>query len=138
MVLGEDGRYRIREGALVTVEVVVKTKLRRHLIALSDELPAGFEPVTRFLNYGRGRRNDPFAYLLGRASTYKPLPSEHRNIRSNRVESYATEIEPGNYQFRYSVRATKKGNYIAPPAKVAQIYRQEVFGRSKSEKVIIE
>ena len=44
----------------------------------------------------------------------------------------------GVYEYTYVARATTPGSYVVPPAKAEEMYSPEVFGRSASDKVIVE
>jgi uncharacterized protein YfaS (alpha-2-macroglobulin family) len=44
----------------------------------------------------------------------------------------------GVYNYSYVARATTPGEFVVPPAKAEEMYSPEVFGRSASDKVIVE
>jgi alpha-2-macroglobulin len=63
---------------------------------------------------------------------------EHQNLRDERVEAFTSLLWEGVYNYAYVARATTPGNFIVPPAKAEEMYQPETFGRSASDKVIIE
>jgi hypothetical protein len=44
----------------------------------------------------------------------------------------------GVYEYTYIARATTPGTFVVPPAKAEEMYSPEVFGRSSSDRVIVE
>ncbi len=63
---------------------------------------------------------------------------EHENLRDDRTEAYASLVGGGVYEYTYLARATTPGDFVVPPAKAEEIYAPETFGRSASDKVVIE
>ena len=111
---------------------------RRYHVALVDPLPAGLE----IINPALGR--------LGRACLPTPVDRqdrwwwwwwpwyEHQNLRDERAEAFTTLLWDGVYDYSYVARATTPGEFVVPPAKAEEMYTPEVFGRSASDKVIVE
>lgn len=109
---------------------------RRHHLALVDYLPAGLEGLNTALTGTRDMRDtglDNRSWPGGRHHWY-----EHQQMRDERVEAFATELEPGQYHYKYIALATTPGTFIAPPAQAEEMYQPEIFGRTATEKVIIE
>ncbi|MBI3924393.1 MAG: hypothetical protein HY319_02525 [Armatimonadetes bacterium] len=106
-----------------TVEVVLglQTVARRYHVALVDPLPAGFEPVPPGTD---PRQGDSWF--------------EHQNQRDQRTEVFATLLWGGHYTYRYRVRATACGEFVAPPARAEEMYYPETFGRSASDRVAVQ
>jgi len=44
----------------------------------------------------------------------------------------------GVYTYSYVARATTPGEYVVPPAKAEEMYAPETFGRSSTDRVIVE
>jgi uncharacterized protein YfaS (alpha-2-macroglobulin family) len=42
------------------------------------------------------------------------------------------------YQYSYLARATTVGAFVAPPARAEQMYAPETFGRSGSDRVVVQ
>ena len=87
---------------------------RREHVALVDPLPAGLEAVP----------NQP------------PGGWQHTNLRDDRVEAYTDVCEGG--RLSYLARATTRGRFTAPPARAEEMYSPETFGRSATQKVVVE
>jgi len=47
-------------------------------------------------------------------------------------------LTDGVFEYTYIARATTPGVFVVPPAKAEEMYSPEVFGRSGSDKVIVE
>jgi alpha-2-macroglobulin len=42
------------------------------------------------------------------------------------------------HEYTYVTRATTPGNYVVPQAKAEEMYMPETFGRSATDRVIVE
>ncbi len=58
-------------------------------------------------------------------------------MRDERTEAFASVLHEGKYLFKYLVRSTTVGEFIAPPCKIELMYSPEIFGRTSTQKVII-
>ena len=115
-----DGTWKFKLGAKIRVELTMTTTQRRYHIALVDYLPAGCESLTGDTDY---------YYYYG-------WP-DHENLRDERAEAFRSLLWPGVYQWSYIMRATSAGTFIIPPAKAEEMYSPENFGRSATEKALI-
>jgi hypothetical protein len=59
-------------------------------------------------------------------------------MRDERAEAFASLLWEGVYRYSYIARATTPGTFVVPPAKAEEMYSPEVFGRSSSDRVIVE
>jgi len=122
-----DGRWKIKLGARVIVQLETINTTARHAVALVDPLPAGLESVnTRLATAERAARGTTAADW------------DHLNMRDTRSEAFAMELAPGSHQFSYTARATTPGAFVAAPAKAEEMYSPETFGRSAGATVVIE
>ncbi len=122
-----DGRWKIKLGARVLVELEALNTTRRHAVALVDPLPAGLEAVNTSLATSERA-------AAGTAST----AWDHIAMRDNRSEAFAMQLYEGTHRFSYTARATTPGTFIAAPAKAEEMYSPETFGRSAGTTVVIE
>ena len=60
------------------------------------------------------------------------------DVADERVEAFATLVWSGVHEYTYVARATTLGRFVVPPAKAEEMYAPETFGRSASDKVIVE
>lgn len=134
---GDDGTWRIRAGARVRVRVTMVAPMRRYHVALVDPLPAGLEVQNPELATTGTLPQDPndtqAPYWWWWRTWY-----EHENLRDDRVEAFASLLWDGVFDYTYVARATTPGRYVVPPAKAEEMYHPETFGRSGTDRVVIE
>ncbi|MCO5552714.1 hypothetical protein L7F22_006231 [Adiantum nelumboides] len=126
--------WKLKAGEKVRVKLTLGTTVNRYHVALVDFIPAGCEPINPNLERSVARDQDCCIYV-------KPVRScwmEHVNTRDERVEAFCTVLRAGQYEYSYEVRATCRGEFTMPPAKVEEMYTPENFGRCASEKCIID
>ena len=138
-----EGVWHFKLGEKVQVKIEMVTTSRRYHMALVDKLPAGLEIVNAALK-GAGLGGEVESKKSGGYSPYSWKwyhPSqwfEHQNLRDERAEAFQSLLWEGKYEYCYIARATTKGNFLVPPAKAEEMYSPEVFGRSSTDRVIIE
>ncbi|MCW8140871.1 MAG: hypothetical protein KIT58_18365, partial [Planctomycetota bacterium] len=136
-----DGTWRIKAGARVRVHLTMIAPARRHPVARVDPLPAGLEPLDPALR--------ATGALSAEAVTAQPGPGcgwwwwtrtwyEHSGLRDERAEAFTSLLWEGVHTFSYTARATTPGTFVAPPAKAEEMYAPETFGRSGSDRVVVE
>ncbi|GIV76381.1 MAG: hypothetical protein KatS3mg050_0775 [Litorilinea sp.] len=133
----EDGVWHIKAGARVRVRIDLVASNRRYHVALVDPLPAGLEILNPALAVSESIPADPndrssYGWWWGGAWY------EHQNMRDDRAEAFTTLLWEGVYNYTYVARATTPGEFIVPPARAEEMYSPEVFGRSGSDRVIVE
>lgn len=135
----EDGTWRIKAGAKVRVKLSMVATARRYHVALVDPLPAGLEPMNPALAVTGSVPNDPAAQASrGPWWYWMGTWYEHQNMRDERVEAFASLLWEGVHSYSYVARATTPGNFVVPPTKAEEMYAPETFGRSASDRVIVE
>jgi hypothetical protein len=132
-----DGTWKIKAGARVRVRLTMVAENRRYHVALVDPLPAGLEPMNPALAVTGSVPQDPKApqdrYWWWTSTWY-----EHQNLRDERAEAFTTLLWEGVHEYTYVARATTPGNFVVPPTKAEEMYMPETFGRSASDRVIVE
>ncbi len=131
-----EGVWHVKAGSRVRVRLTMAAPSRRYHVALVDPMPAGLEALNPALAVTGSVPADPKArgaywYWLG--TWY-----EHQNMRDERVEAFASLLWAGVYEYSYVARATTPGNFVVPPARAEEMYAPETFGRSGSDRVIVE
>ena len=130
--LDADGVWHVLAGAEVRVNVTMVNDSRRTNMVLIDPLPAGFEPlnpalaVTGPVDAGGG------------GDWWWRTWYRHQNLRDDRAEAFALYLWAGTHEYSYVARATTPGTFVVPPAKAEEIYAPEVFGRSGTDRVIVQ
>ncbi len=137
--LDEEGVWRIKPGARVRVRIEMVAPTRRYHVALTDPLPAGFEAINPALAVSETvpveeAPGEPTPYGFWRWGPWY----EHQNLRDQRAEAFSTLLWEGVYEYSYVARATTPGDFVVPPASAEEMYSPEVFGRSGTDRVVIE
>ncbi len=63
---------------------------------------------------------------------------DHQNLRDERTEAFTPLLWEGVHAYEYVARATTPGNFVVPPTKAEEMYMPETFGRSASDRVVVE
>lgn len=133
-----DGTWRIRAGARVRVKLTMVAAARRYHVALVDPIPAGFEPMNPALAVTGSVPQDPNEKVSERWWWLSRPWFEHQNMRDERVEAFASLLWEGAHTYSYVARATTPGIFVVPPTKAEEMYHPETFGRSGTDRVIVE
>ncbi len=132
-----DGTWRVKAGARVRVRLTMVADNRRYHVALVDPLPAGLESINPALAVSGTLPQDPGQPQARYWWWWGPW-YEHQNLRDERAEAFTSLLWDGVYEDTYITRATTPGTFIVPPAKAEEMYSPEVFGRSGSDRMVIE
>jgi hypothetical protein len=133
--LDDDGVWHVLAGAQVRVSLTMVNDSRRTNMALVDPMPAGFES----LNPALAVTGDVGARRGGAADSWWWWTwYEHQNLRDDRAEAFSSYLWAGTHEYSYMVRATTPGTFVVPPARAEEIYAPEVFGRSRTDTVIVQ
>ncbi len=144
----EDGTWRVRLGARVRVRIRVANAGARYHVAVVDPPPAGLEAVNSALAgtvgllppaspASRGQRGR--AAPGGRATAADTRsPTQHQNVRAERVETYTTLLAPGRREITYLALATTPGDFAAPATRAEEMYAPETFGRGEAGRLVVE
>lgn len=135
----DDGVWHIKAGARVRVRLTMVAVNRRYHVALVDRLPAGLEPINPALAVSESVPADPNDTTSSRGYWWWWGPwYEHQNLRDAGAEAFTPYLWDGVHNYSYVARATTPGEFVVPPAKAEEMYSPEVFGRSASDRVIVE
>jgi hypothetical protein len=144
----DDGTWVVKAGSRVRVTLEMAAPARRSHVALVDPLPAGLEAVNPALattgSVPDEEEESGFGRGYGRISTFgispwwNPRWYEHQNLRTERVEAFATRLAGGVYTYEYVARATTPGEFVVPPAKAEEMYHPETFGRTGTTRMVVK
>jgi uncharacterized protein YfaS (alpha-2-macroglobulin family) len=126
---------RFTAGDLVRVTLRFTLTKERRYVAVTDPLPAGFEPVESWfattatdLARVQDDQHDPddnaWRWWWERGGF------DHVERHDDRVLLFATRLSEGVHEFSYIVRATTSGTFRTAPAHAEEMYEPEVFGRT--------
>jgi len=133
-----DGVWHVRAGARVRVRLTMVAPSRRYHVALIDPLPAGLEILNPALAVTGSLPRDPSGSGAPRYWWWHWTWYEHQNLRDERAEAFASLLWDGIHTYTYVTRATTPGQFVAPPARAEEMYSPEVFGRSGTDRVMVE
>jgi len=124
-----------KAGDLIRVTLTVNLTKERRFVAVTDPLPAGFEPVESwFASTAASLARDQDTQNPGDSqnwfSWWEYGGFDHVERHDDRVLLFATRLSEGTHAFSYIVRATTAGTYRTAPAHAEEMYEPEVFGRT--------
>jgi len=133
--------FSYKAGDLVRVTLSFDLTKERRFVAVTDPLPAGFEPVeswfaTTASALAEQQRNTESQG--GWRSWFQRGGFDHVERHDDRVQLFATRLAEGHHEFSYVVRATTAGAFRTAPAHVEEMYEPEVFGRTASDVVDVK
>jgi uncharacterized protein YfaS (alpha-2-macroglobulin family) len=115
---------RAREGQMVRVQLTLTSAQEQSYVALSDQLPAGLEPINaRFATVPNNLpQDDP--------DWYGRLWLTHRELGDERVDAFVDWLPARPGSFEYLARATSVGTFVVPAARAQKMYDPDVRGRT--------
>ena len=123
------------KGDLVRVRVTLTVRGEGRYIALTDPVPAGFEPIEAWF----GTTALELAREVDNPATGSPRGSfDHIEKHDDRVQAFATRLGSGRHEFTYLARATTAGTFYAAGARVEAMYAPELTGRSQGATVTLK
>jgi uncharacterized protein YfaS (alpha-2-macroglobulin family) len=124
-------------GDLVRVTLSLDLPKERRFVALTDPVPAGFEPVESWfattasdLVRATDQQDDgegPRWENVWRRGTF-----DHVERHDDRVLLFGTRLSEGHHEFSYIVRATTAGTFQVAPTRAEEMYEPEVSGRTST------
>jgi len=149
---GADGSWHIKAGARVRVQLELVSQSAHTHVALIDPLPAGLQILNPELattprdldpraGASDGNKTDGGDVTGGSDPvpvSWYPTWFDHQNLRNDRAEAFASLLQGGIYQYSYLAKATTAGSFVAPPTRAEQVYAPETFGRTGTDRVVIE
>ena len=124
MCTDSNGTLVITQGSIVQVRVLVSVESSRAHVAITDHLPAGFEPMRPDLE------KVPRSY-----ASYRLFRPDFVEKRAASVNMFRQHMPTGNYYLSYCVLASTAGLFTAPGASAEEMYNTEVCGSSAAEKI---
>jgi uncharacterized protein YfaS (alpha-2-macroglobulin family) len=132
-----------KAGDLVRVTLRFSLTQERRYVAVTDPLPAGFEPVESWFA--------TTASDLAKAQDDQGEPEDRRwrfwwerggfdhvERHDDKVLLFGTRLSEGEHEFSYIVRATTAGTFRTAPAHAEQMYEPEVFGRTATTTIEVK
>jgi uncharacterized protein YfaS (alpha-2-macroglobulin family) len=130
-----------KAGDLVRVTLTLRLTKERRFVAVTDPLPAGFEPVESwFATTARTLAEDQDRQDTGDeswTSWWARGGFDHVERHDDRVVLFATRLSEGRHTFSYIARATTAGSFRTAPAHAEEMYEPEVFGRTATAVITV-
>jgi hypothetical protein len=127
----------VRVAILARLPVDVIARERLGYLALTDRLPAGFEPIQPDLatvaNVPDLDAGHPFASALKWGTS-----ASHVELHDDRVDLYFDHVEGDEVAATYLVRASTPGEFMLPPAAAELMYEGDSCGYSDAGKVTVQ
>ncbi len=127
-----EGRWHVKLGARVQINVTLFAPGTRHHVMLASPLPAGLE----FLNPAL-KGTEPFEDPNVRGWYYWRW-FDHQQLLDERAQAVTSYLWGGTYEYAVIARATTAGTFHVPPARATEIYAPETFGNGASEILVVE
>ena len=124
-------------GDLVRVTLTFRLTKERRYVAVTDPLPAGFEPVeswfattARDLADQQDRQRNEGGDANDWRNWWRFSGFDHVERHDDKILLFATRLAEGVHEFSYIARATTSGAFRTAPARAEEMYEPEVFGRT--------
>jgi hypothetical protein len=129
-------------GDLVRVTLTFTLTKERRYVAVTDPVPAGFEPVESWFATTAGDlARDQEKHGQGEGgwfSWWQRGGFDHVERHDDRVLLFATRLGEGRHTFSYVVRATTAGTFRTAPTHAEEMYEPEVFGRTATSVIEVK
>ncbi len=114
----------------------------RRFVAVTDPLPAGFEPVESWFATTAADAAKATDQEDGGEPTWEDIwkrgTFDHVERHDDRVLLFATRLSSGHHEFSYVARATTSGTFVTAPARVEEMYEPEVLGRTATQTIEVK
>jgi uncharacterized protein YfaS (alpha-2-macroglobulin family) len=122
-----------KAGDLIRVTLTLRLTKERRYVAVTDPLPAGFEPVESWFATTASdlsRAQDEQETSGDDWAFWRRGGFDRVERHDDRVLLFATRLSEGEHRFTYVARATTSGTFRTAPTHVEEMYEPEVFGRT--------
>ena len=130
-------------GDLIRVTLKIDLPKERRYVAVTDPIPAGFEPVeswfaTTAADVAKANDEQDGSSQPGWDQIWRRGTFDHVERHDDRVELFATRLAEGHHEFSYIVRATTEGTFVVAPTRVEEMYAPEISGRASTQTVEVK
>lgn len=123
-------------GDVIQVKVTLVVPSSSYYVVVEDPLPAGAEAVDTGLRTTSQTVQGPELEKQTLLPGWWWTPT-HVDLRDEKTVMFATSLEPGTYEFTYSIRASLPGTFLTLPVTASQMYFPEVWGRSAGGQFVV-
>jgi alpha-2-macroglobulin len=130
-----------KAGDLIRVTLSFELTKERRFVAVTDPLPAGFEPVESWFATTAASltQDEQKSEAQGNwRSWWQQGGFDHVERHDDHIQLFATRLSEGHHEFSYIVRATTAGTFRTAPTHAEEMYEPEVFGRTSTAVVDVK
>ncbi len=123
-------------GQTVQVRLTIVAPHDLYYVVVEDPLPAGAEPIDVGLETTSELAQEPGLYREAESESWRRFYHwwwrwySRSEMRDDRVVLFADYLPAGTYEYIYTFRATRPGEYRVIPTTAHEFYFPEVFGRA--------
>jgi alpha-2-macroglobulin len=128
-------------GDVIQVNVTLVVPHSAYYVMVEDPLPAGTEALDTSLKTTSQAVQGP---QLDKGQPGNPAEKiswwwtpTHVDLRDEKAVMFATSLDPGTYQFTYSIRASLPGTFLTLPVTASEMYFPEVWGRGGGSQFVV-
>jgi hypothetical protein len=130
-------------GDLIRVTLSFDLPKERRYVAVTDPIPAGFEPVeswfaTTAADLAKEADQQDGSSLVAWDQIWRRGTFDHVERHDDRVDLFATRLAEGHHEFSYVVRATTAGTFVVAPTRAEEMYAPEIFGRAGTQTIEVK
>ena len=133
---------RVKAGQTVRVALLVRMSSvsysKRRYLALTDHLPAGFEPIQPDLATVATVSDIQSSHPLSSLLRWGSSRASHVELHDDRVQIYFDRAASRELVATYLVRATTPGSFALPPATAELMYQPDSLSYSDAARVTIQ
>jgi hypothetical protein len=133
---------KVHAGDLLRVALYIRLpeldSERMGYVAVTDRLPAGFEPVQPELSTVASAPQIESHHPFANALRYSSSEPSHIEMRDDRVNVYFDRVWGDSVAVTYLVRATTPGHFALPAAAGEMMYEPDGIGWSDAGEVTIQ
>jgi hypothetical protein len=122
----------VEAGDVLEVELEFSVPQTGYHLVIDDPVPAGLEPIDASLKTTSTRYDRPSGDRVTTGSddafASRGHPINHTEMRDDRVVLFSDAARPGIYRYRYLLRATTRGTFFWPGARIFLMYQPEQLG----------
>ena len=126
-------------GDVIQVKVTLTVPHTSYYVMVEDPLPAGTEALDTSLRTTSQTVQAPQVDKNGKADekiAWQWTPT-HVDLRDEKAVMFATALDPGTYEFTYTIRASLPGTFLTLPVTASQMYFPEVWGRGAGGEFVV-
>jgi uncharacterized protein YfaS (alpha-2-macroglobulin family) len=126
-------------GDVIQVKVTLVVPHTSYYVVVEDPLPAGTEALDTSLRTTSQTVEGPEFDKAGKENEKQAWwwTPTHVDLRDEKTAMFATSLDPGTYQFTYSIRASLPGTFLVLPVTASQMYFPEVWGRGAGGEFVV-